>query len=103
MHVQDPADVQRDASDALPGARRCQRASAMLPWWLGLVAIDVRRDPAADQREVADDVSRLVAYELVGPAERRRRPARRRRAPRRGLEVAPWSEPPGPERLHLAE
>ena len=48
--------------------RRC--ASATLPWWLGALGDDVRLEPPANQRNVADDVAGLVADELIGPAQR---------------------------------
>ena len=67
--VQDPADVHRDASDALTGPAEPtgQRDVALMA---RLGRDDMRLDPAADQREVAEDVARLVPHELVGPAER---------------------------------
>ena len=67
--VEDLADVHRDPARALPGAGdgAGQRDVALVA---GPGGHDVGLDPAADQGEVADEVGRLVAHELVRPAER---------------------------------
>ncbi len=99
-HVQDPADVHRDASDALSGPAEPtgQRDIALVA---RLARDHVRLDPAADQREVAQDVARLVAHELVGPAQLA--PDQTVVGEYQGrVEVGTLGQAPGPERLRLA-
>ena len=78
-HVQDPADVHRHASVALSGTGEPsgQRDVALVA---RLGRDHVRLHPAADERQVAQNVRRLVADELVGPAQLAADQARRRRA-----------------------
>ena len=66
--VQDPADVHRHASVALSGPSEPpgQRNIALVT---RLRRDHVRLHPAADQRQVAKDIGRLVADELIGPPQ----------------------------------
>ena len=100
-HVQDPADVHHNASVALSGAGEPagQRDIALMA---RLGGHDVGLDPAADQCQVAQDVARLVAHELIGPAERAADQAVVGQY-QGGLERGTQGEAAGPERIRLAQ
>ena len=73
----------------------------MLPWWLGLVAMMCARIRPPISARSPTMSRRLVAHELVRPAQRAAHhdPSVRQheRAPSRALD-----QPPGPQRLGLA-
>ena len=100
-HVQDPADVHRHASVALSGASEPsgQRNIALMARF---GRDHVRLHPAADQRQVAQDVRRLVPDELVGPAQL---PAHEAvfGQHERGVERGAERQAPGPQGIRLVQ
>src|SRR3990172_13008892 len=115
LDLEDPVDEQHrvavgddgeDVADVHHGASRTRGPQADGPPEGDVAAVarpggdDVRAEAPAKQRQVAEEVRRLVAHELVGPAQRRADD--RRRVEHDGvLHSAARDEPLRPQRLDL--